>query len=548
MITRGTTIEEAQAFIDGPSLSDALSRLAHRDPDRGYLSDQGEDVSAGQLDSMVNRAAHRLRENGVTAESRVGLALHVGVEHVVLIFALLRIGALWLPMNTQLTGDPLKYQLSDSGATHLVTGVHEQLADEVRSIGRMSELGTVADSEDSLAIAALAPFGDHPESADRAHASLLMYTSGTTGPPKGVLVTESMMKAAILGAIEVTRPDPGDVFFVWEPLFHIGGAQVIFLPLFRQITLALVPRFSASRFWNDVRESRATHIHYLGGVLQILLQLPESPYERDNRVRMAWGAGATPEVRAACQSRYGFELNECYGMTEASSVITVNRDEPDGGVGAPFPWVQVEIDPQSQVEPAPSPDGTGTDTDGVAGQARAGCLPGRPGARSAAEARGELIVRGLVDGMLTPGYLGKPEATAKARDGEWFRTGDFGYLDQRGNVHFTGRGSDSIRVRGENVSTWQVESVLGLHPDVDRCAVVGVKAEVGEQEMLLVMTEAEGRALDPAAVLTWAADRLAAFQVPKYARVIAEMPLTPSQRIAKHRLSRDLEGAVQVRR
>lgn len=547
MITRAATIAEAQAFIDGPSLSDALAQLAQVDPDRVYLRDQGEPVSAGDLDGMVDRAVRQLRENGVTAESRVGLALQVGADHVALIFALLRVGALWLPVNTQLKGDPLRYQLSDSGATHVITQMQGQLAEELHSIGRIRELGPVANTGHGLGIAVLILREDRPESADRAHASLLMYTSGTTGPPKGVLVTESMMKAAVLGAIEVTRPEPGDVFLVWEPLFHIGGAQVVFLPLFREISLALVPRFSASRFWNDVRESRATHIHYLGGVLQILLQLPESPSERDNHVRMAWGAGATPEVRAACQRRYGFELNECYGMTEASSVVTVNRHEPDGGVGAPFPWVQIEIDPQSQGEPAPAQDETGPDTGGAAGQAGADGLAGSSGAGSVSEARGELLVRGLVDGMLTPGYLGKPEATAKARDGEWFRTGDFGYLDQRGNVHFTGRGSDSIRVRGENVSTWQVESVLGLHPDVDRCVVIGVKADVGEQEMLLVMTEAEGRSLDPAAVLAWAAERLAAFQVPRYARVVAEMPLTPSQRIAKHRLSRDLEGAVQVR-
>ncbi|HIX00939.1 MAG TPA: AMP-binding protein [Candidatus Nesterenkonia stercoripullorum] len=535
-MTRDATIAEAQAFIDGPSLSESLAQVATNDPGRVYLRDQGEPITAGELDHMVNHAVGTLREHGVTAESRVGLALQVGADHVVLIFALLRMGALWLPLNTQLKGEPLRYQLGDSGATHVITLMNGQLADELPWADRMHELGAMAQTAHRLGIAALTSGEDHRRNADRAQASLLMYTSGTTGPPKGVLVTEAMMKAAIFGAIEVTRPEPDDVFFVWEPLFHIGGAQVVFLPLYREIALALVPRFSASRFWDQVRESGATHIHYLGGVLQILLQLPESPSERDNHVRMAWGAGATPEVRSACQNRYGFELNECYGMTEASSVITVNRHEPEGGVGAPFPWVQIEIDPQSQDEPEDSQTGPDPDTAGLARQADDG---------GAAGTHGELIVRGLIDGMLTPGYLGKPEATAKARDGKWFRTGDYGYLDQRGNVHFTGRGSDSIRVRGENVSTWQVESVLGLHPDVGRCAVVGVKAEVGEQEMLLVMTEAEGRSLDPAEVLTWAAERLPAFQVPKYARVIAEMPLTPSQRIAKHRLSRELEGAVR---
>ncbi|WP_309248140.1 AMP-binding protein [Rothia santali] len=346
--------------------------------------------------------------------------------------------------------------------------------------------------------------------APRREAVLLMYTSGTTGPPKGVLVTESMLKAAALGALQVTQPRDGDVFYVWEPLFHIGGAQVVFLPLLHRLELALAPRFSASRFWEDVRDFGVTHIHYLGGVLQILLQRPPTEAERENRVRVAWGAGATPAVREACAGRFGFALNECYGMTETSSIVTVNRDDAEGGVGRPLPWFEVSI------------------------EATEGKPPGH----------GEILVGERVPGLLTEGYLGNPEASRSARSGAWFRTGDHGHLDAAGGLHFDGRGSDSIRVRGENVSAWQVEDVFGLHPDVDRCAVVGVEAEVGEQEMLLLVTAAGGARVDARGLLSWGTERLAAFQVPRYVKVIDEMPLTPSQRIAKHRLSRDLEGAV----
>lgn len=512
MTDERTTLVEAQTFIDGPALADALASLGRDEPQRTYLRDRAGAVTAAELDGRVDAAVAHLRGLGVDASSRVALALPVSVEHVVLIFALLRIGALWIPLNPQLQGEPLGHQLRDSGATAVVTESFGPLLDHLPAASG-SALPGVADAAPVL-VEIVQDLGAEDAAEDAAGACLLMYTSGTTGPPKGALVSETMLRAAVLGALEVTRPRTGDVLYVWEPLFHIGGAQVVFLPLFAQVSLALAPRFSASRFWQDVVDFDVTHIHYLGGVLQILLQLPATEHERRNRVRVAWGAGATPEVRAACRDRYGFALHECYGMTEASSIVTVNRNEPDGGVGLPLPWVELEV--------------------------------GEPGAADRPDV-GEVLVRGRVPGLLTAGYLGRPEASAGARDGEWFRTGDLGRLDERGRLHFAGRGSDSIRVRGENVSAWQIESVFGLHPDVGRCAVVGVDAQVGEQEMLLLLTAAEGRQLDPAAVLEWGGRRLARFQVPRYARVVEEMPLTPSQRIAKHRLPKELDAAVQAR-
>src|SRR5699024_4504583 len=239
-----------------------------------------------------------------------------------------------------------------------------------------------------------------------------------------------------------------------------------------------------------------------------------TPEERDNCVRIAWGAGATREVWAACKDRFRFALHECYGMTEVSSIVTVNRDNPNGGVGVPFPWVEIATQGEE---------------------------------RDASCSRGEILVRGRVDGMITPGYLGNPEATASSRDGAWFKTGDLGRIRNE-NLHFEGRNSDSIRVRGENVSAWQIESVFSLHPDVDRCAVVGVSAEVGEEEMLLVVTELEGKQISPAELIGWGEDRLARFQVPRYVKTIADMPLTPSQRISKHQLSRDLGGSYDSHR
>ncbi|WP_052492440.1 class I adenylate-forming enzyme family protein [Leucobacter komagatae] len=509
-------VARAAAFVHGPALPDALRALASREPDRVYLKDAGAPVTAAELLRRVQHMADQLRARGVTADSRVALSLPVGADHVVSIFALLELGALWIPLNTQLIGAPLAHQLEDSGATHIVADPAAALTQDpvVRDAGSVADFpGALSQQVCFVVLAGAHRLQQEPD--ERAGACLLMYTSGTTGPPKGALVTEAMLRAAVLGALEVSAPIAGDVFFVWEPLFHIGGAQVVFLPLFAEVSLALVPRFSASRFWNDVQAYDATHIHYLGGVLQILLQLPVDPAERDNRVRVAWGAGATPEVQTACRERYSFALHECYGMTEASSIITVNADDQEGGVGVPLPWVEVAIRPH-------------------AGTSQTSTAPGSVG---------EIVVRGRIGGIVTPGYLGNAEASAKIRDGEWFCTGDLGSLDAAGRLHFRGRASDSIRVRGENISAWQIESVFGLHPAIDRCAVIGVDAAVGEQEMVLCYTVDAGASATPQEILEWGAARLAKFQVPRYARRVEAMPLTPSQRVAKHKLSHTLEGA-----
>lgn len=519
MPDNSSKVAEADRFIHGHGFSDTLERLARTDPDRVYLRDRHRTQTVAELNRRVDAFAEALRRRGIRAESRVVLSLDVGIDHVALIFALLRIGSLWVPMNTQVRGEPLKHQLRDSRADVIIAEANGPLVVNLQKTALADDIEVPDPGELNLVVISSASILDGSQRSNSGHATakplddacLLMYTSGTTGPPKGALVSEAMLKAAVLGAIEVTEPRVGDVFYVWEPLFHIGGAQVVFLPLFCEITLALVPKFSASQFWRDIVNFDVTHIHYLGGILQILLQLSPVDEETRNRVRIAWGAGATPEVRDQCHSRYGFAVHECYGMTEASSIVTVNRNESTSGVGAPFPWIDIDID--------------------------------APKGETASLAKGEIRIRSRIEGLLTKGYLGNLEATVKARDGEWFKTGDLGYLDERGNLHFVGRDSDSIRVRGENVSAWQIESIFGLHPDVDRCAVIGVDAEVGEQEMMLVITEAESHRVKPQEVLEWGRSQLAKFQVPRYLKVVSEMPITPSQRIAKHRLPRDLNSA-----
>src|SRR5262249_15551689 len=183
------------------------------------------------------------------------------------------------------------------------------------------------------------PFPPPPADAPFA----IMYTSGTTGRPKGVLVSHRMLRLAGEAVALVSAASAGDVFYLWEPLFHIGGAQMLVLPLIRNVTLAMAERFSARRFWGDAHAAGATPIHYPGGILQILMEQPPASIDRSHGVRVAWGGGCPRDVWQPFRARFGVEIRECYGMTECASITTINLSGTTGSVGGPVPWLDVAI-------------------------------------------------------------------------------------------------------------------------------------------------------------------------------------------------------------
>lgn len=471
--------------------------IAAADPARPYAIVDGAPLTFGALDAQSDSLAVAMRAKGAVRGDRVAVMLPNGAEALALILGMAKAGLVWVPVNTSLVGEGLRYILTHS-APRLVV-VAPALQEVIR------DCGVVPLAPQDLQ----APPGTRFVEADPAPEDdfAIGYTSGTTGPPKGVRVSHRMLRLAGEGVLLVADARDGDVMFMWEPLHHIGGAQMVVVPMLRRVVLHMVPRFSASRFWDEVIEASATHIHYLGGILQILLKQDPSPKERAHRVRIAWGGGAPGEIWDAVQSRFGVALRECYGMTESSSFTTCNDNGTHGSVGKPMPWFEVALlDPE-----------------------------GRPVAQGE---RGEIVVRTTDRLALTRGYLDNPEATARTlRDGALY-TGDHGSLDAQGNLFFHGRMTDSARVRGENVAAWEVESIAAQHPAVADCAMVGVAAEVGEQEIKLLVEIRPGASLDAPALSAWLSSRLARHQLPRYIAMVPGFERTPSQRIMKHRLSR----------
>lgn len=504
-------------MIPDTSVWAALEDRIRHDNTTPVVSYSGKTWRADDLREAAEDIAARLAARGVGKDARVLVVLPNSIDHVFLILALARLGAIWIAISPDRRGPALQHIVANTEP--LLTIADPAAVDALIDCGvEPQTLVVFKDTARNLAdCISAAPINIEPQIAKGDDLRAIIFTSGTTGPPKGAFVTERMLVASACGAGLASDATPGDRFLLWEPLYHIGGSQMLVLALLRPIELFMVPRFSASRFWDEVCAHRINKIHYLGGILEILLGRPGDPLDTRHEVSLGFGAGARPEVWRAFQDRFGVALREVYGLTEASSFTTINREGRIGSIGRPVPWVDVDL-----VDANGAPVSQGH--------------------------VGEITVRPKLPGLLTRGYLNDADATAGLiRNGTLF-TGDLAISDASGRLTFVGRKKEAIRVRGELVSSWQVEAALLAHPDVAECAAVPVPAEIGEEEILVFIRPKELREIDVCMLAQWAEGILSARDCPRYWQLTDDFPRTPSARIDKTALPRDSANAYDARR
>lgn len=493
-----------------------LAQAAARLPEHVYCHAGGVAVTYAGLAQRVRHAAGILYAQGVRPDMHVAVMLSHHLDHVVTFFAIMELGAVHIPINTALKGMGLAHIFSHSRPEVLVADaeyapaleeVIAQRGEAMKTLWRRpAQSVTLADS----VLYAAEPCPESPPvTQSDSRVRQILYTSGTTGAAKGVVMTDRMIRAAALGSTWIGRIEAGSVLHFWDPIYHVFGTEVLVLALMVPVTLILVPRFSASRLWDECRANGVTHIHFVGGVLQLLMKQPASPTDRAHGVKIAWGGGVPVDIWRAFEERFGVRIHEGYGMTETSSFSTINPEGKLGSVGTAVPYFDVElVDDAGRKLP-----------------------PGEVG---------EIRVRGREPGVLVQCYYDNPEATAAAlRDG-WLYTGDLASQDEEGHFYFIGRKKDSLRRRGENVSAWEVEGVFNQHPDVQECALVGVRNELADEDLKLFVRRRTD-ALTAEQLIAWAEPRMAAFQVPRFVAFVDGFRKTPTERIQKQYLSKSID-------
>jgi acyl-CoA synthetase (AMP-forming)/AMP-acid ligase II len=473
-------------------LLETLARHVRERGARPFLRHAGRTVSYADFEALSNRAANALVTRGVGKGDRVTLALGNSVEYVVAAIGVLKAGAILNPVNQSLGAGELSYVLGHADPRLVVTDASSDA--KLAGLGRATVLG-----ERLIEAASAARPAVRIEPGDY---STLLYTSGTTGKPKGVLFTHSRTGTSGPHFIERLGLTPDDTILAVTPLFHGNAWGAVTTALYAGGTAAFARQFSASEFWPLVHEVRATVVYTLGTVLAMLLTREPSELERTNPLRVILGLGAAP-IRDRVVARFGVEaVLECFGSTDAG-VVTI---EPlgaaprTGSCGPAVPGVEIRV-----------VDDAGT------------VLPPR--------GVGEILVKSPA---MMAAYYRDPEETARAlRDG-WFHSGDLGFLDADGWLYFVDRKRDVIRRGGENVSSVLVEKTLREHPKVSEVAVIGVPDPVlGQEIKAFVVTSAPVSADE---LRDFAAARLARFQVPRLWEFRDSLPKTPTQRVEKYRL------------
>jgi crotonobetaine/carnitine-CoA ligase len=465
-------------------------------------------------------AGARLRALGVTAGDRVALLCGNRAECLEVVVGCGWIGAVVVPINTAAMGPQIEYVLADSGARVLV--IEEAYLERLKRVGlaatalaSIAVVGAAAPSPPASPVA-VQPWTATGGSSDNEGVDAaalrpgdplaILYTSGTTGPAKGVVVPHGQYAAWGLNTARILGVGADDVLGTTLPLFHVNALNTAAQALVTGAEAVFETRFSASRYWEQVGAARATVVYLLGAMVPMLLAQPPGAAERAHRVRLGLGPGVPQAAAQAFEARTGVRLLEGYGSTETNFVIAGDRAAPpDGTMGRVQPGFEARVVDADDAEQPP-------------GEA------------------GELVVRASEPWSFAAGYFGKPAQTVEAWRNGWFHTGDRVVREADGRIRFLDRLKDAIRRRGENISSYEVEQVLLGHPGVAEAAVFPVRSELAEDEVMAALVVRAGHALDPAELCAWCTERLPKFALPRYVEVMVDLPRTENGKVQKYRL------------
>lgn len=506
--------------LEGLVIGDALRTQAEANRDETFLKFRAGEITFGEVDAMSNRVAQGLIAHGVGRGDHVAVMLPNCAEFVYAIFALARLGAVAVPINTALRGQLLRHTLSSSDSSTLIVDAAyvDRLQALVPRLPRLSRLVVHTDNaaeatsahlrgKPAVTLSSLLVHGDEEPRADVDFSDLqaIMYTSGTTGPSKGAMVSHSLALTCAVDSLNV-MDRWGKTIYCPLPLFHAAGLwDGVLSALLSGGSIAIVDRFHASRFWDDVRDFDAQVAMGVFSMIPILLNQPPTARDRDHPLETFYMGKSL--LDQPLRDRFGVRAVETYTSTEV-------------GIAAASPYGEWRLGSCGQAHDERFELAVVDEHD----------LEVEPG-----EA-GELVLRPKQPFVMTTGYYNSPDATAERFRNMWFHTGDRVWRDEEGYFYFLDRMSDCIRRRGENVSAFDLECEVNLHPAVLESAAIGVPSELEEEDVKLTVVLQPDADLDPAGLVNFCAQRLPDYMVPRYVEFVDALPRTPTDKIAKYLL------------
>jgi crotonobetaine/carnitine-CoA ligase len=497
-----------------------ILRMQARDNgDAPYLVDERTTLSFADVERMSGAIATGLQALGVTAGDRVSMFLHNRIEAVLIALAVNKLRAVWVPISTDYKGDWL--------ADTIVRSRSSVLFVDTKSLDRIARIETrlgdeqiviVGDAEcDSgttfASLLANEPLAPELEAMDYGDTCAVVWTSGTTGRSKGVLVSHNgWLRPIHRGVSVIYDSQPGDIIFNVLPLYHAAAWNTsVFRALVEGIPVVIEPGFSVTTFWDRVRHFGATQTFTLGAMHMFLWNAPAANDDRDNPLRVMQAVPMPADIKAPFEERFGLRvLGTGYGQSECMMITTeAGRDgeAPPNSMGFPLDDTDVRLFDEENRE-------------------------------LAVGETGEVRIRPLEPHVVCNGYLDDPEATDAAwRDG-WFCTGDLARVDENGAFFFMDRKKDAIRFAGRNISTMEVESVVRRHPDVVDVGAFGIPAQeiAGEEELKIDVIRADDSALTHEALARFINENAPHYFVPRYINFVSSLPYTPTNKLQKFRL------------
>ncbi len=505
------------------TINAVLQRSTAKYGERKFLDFLGESYSYADLNHAACRLANGLRELGVSKGQTVVTVLDNSADAVCIWFAINKLGAVSVPVNTALKGDFLRHQVADADASIVIaeSDYAERVANIADKLPKLETLVYRGAVPDLVLDKPLLPWSrilsadtSEPEvEVQPGDLAMLIYTGGTTGPSKGCMISHNYACSLARQMLIITNRQEDTITWSPLPLFHFNAvATTVLCNMMVGAQVAIYPRFSVSNFWPEIERTGANDVQLLASMMPMLAGAPDNDAMKRcfGQVKGVWGAPFPVPVQQTWKQRFGVTHTICggFGLSECSlpTILpfgTPMRPNSSGKRNTEYFDVRIVDDNDTEVPPNTS---------------------------------GEIIVRPRKPHIMFEGYWRRPEDTLKVMRNMWFHTGDIGMFDEDDYFYFLDRKKDYLRRRGENISSFEVESAFLQHPAVDEVAAHAVLSDLGEDELKVTITLQPDTALNELDLCAWAAEQMPYYAVPRYIEFRNALPKSPLGRVYKFQL------------